>query len=458
LPMDLGTSQIFNWHLIGSNLIAFESFLVVLMVAFRHEDLVAHEAVEIRPTDEQASEPHAPPEEHEEEVSVASKLARSAAPAMPFACLGARDRLCLDRARAAEALPMPSGTPAPSRPLRHRAAPAAAENGKLRAVHRWLRSRPLYRWTEKDGDSDDDYDDGEEAEVVHHNNVLLQVRWVDQTEQLVCKVEKEEAESSSSSEDERDAVGRHSHKQMKGCCVEGGIKKFHSQLRISMTTGAPKGGEIDTFCLSAAVRVQHAVDGEWQQSFLAEMQALTGSSELQRRQVQVNMLDEVGDILDSIDHGSGVLVKKCRAGDQMLGIGDTLLMEGTFQGVSIGEAMLMLLELKLGGGKDRRQGLRQAQLPLSLKFLRAMEVAPEGIQMLTSVPYAEVHSHFTGFRDMAILSVKNSSTSPVSRADMFHKSGQSDIKATKAGKAQPQRLRNLSARRNPTSAGTTGCQ
>mmetsp|Transcript_113117 Transcript_113117/g.314542 ORF Transcript_113117/g.314542 Transcript_113117/m.314542 type:complete len:228 (-) Transcript_113117:108-791(-) len=150
------------------------------------------------------------------------------------------------------------------------------------------------------------------------------------------------------------------------------------------------------------------------------------------------------DMLDSIlaymDSAGIVLKPYFRAGRRLLTPGDLLLLEEGSKFASIEEYIA---------------SLRLSTPPLTVTFLPSLTV--KTVTFHARGPYVEAHENFLGFRDMAPAALVLAK--PDIRYLDIVKEIQAEMATTGAqgGKINPKRVRNLSARRNPTAAGSRGC-
>jgi len=468
--VDLSASQTFNWFLISHNLAAFESCMVVLLVRFNPDTLKLHEAVEPRAIDAVPAAVHMTPHGGHStpshgyfdgtRASPQSSPTRKTEMDLGFACFGARERLCLERLRGA---PENAVCPSKMEPDPSMAARAAVHPWK-RAVQRWLRSRPLFRWEElehakekdeKAKDRDTDSMDGRghrgEGDTESLPKGLAQIRWVEHTEHVIIPA----GHDSSESENEEGHGPVHSQKDDE---TEVCMRKIRQIVRDTRDGDA---GELHSFVLSCSIRLKPGSleggklqkgtsDAEWLRGFMIDLKGIAASSrgrepsEPCRKQVCVQTIQGLSEMLEHMDLGAGLVRRTVHVGEDLLFPGDTLLMEGQLAGRDVRNFV-----------RSVREG--SVHVPITLVFLQGLQV--EHVEVLAMAPYSEVHQHFVGFRETGNL--KMNPTPPTSSQSLISVAGELLTDASsqsRGGKVAPRRLRDLSARRNPTKAGTRGCK
>lgn len=419
LATEMPPSETFNWYQIMHNKVAFESRLVVLRVVFSPADMKEHEKLEEREGDREAP-PIVIPDGDEvlHEVLLPEKHdgfhGSDNSNAWADSCLGVRRRTC--PGVGPEEKPPPGLTELNEKAATkvEVAATKAVQPQQLvdppqaRAVHRWLRSRPLFRWVEMDED---------ERQREEQSERSMQVRWVEHWE-------------------------RHADDGQKSPS-----RGLISMVEQASDQSVVMAAVVQLSPLSLAHAVHPGGTPTWLKGFMEDVAKwpqgprpdAAQSAEGERKELQLTTTDSMLELAEKIDP-AGIMLREFSDGQVQLTPGDTLL--SAPRGVKV-EAFI----------SDLRQ--HRVRVPLKLSFLPCLRVSQ--VKCLAHVPYVDAHQHFVGFREGANLAMLDPSKSLVALAEKWNLAADAQAQAARAGKVLPTRLRNLSARRNPISAGNRGC-
>lgn len=481
----MGPSQIFNWHLLKDNLAAFESQLIFLKISFRPNDMAAHEEVEARPgdpgyADAGVVQPTAANAKRRglaglwtggasRKSQLAEPQPRQLEPALA-ACLGLGGRggrTCLQAGRDSliERQPTPPelvATPKGEEVVTPQAKPieAAGVTARDRAVLRWLRARPLFvRGRAASVDADGSSSDQEDTSKPSGGHIAS-VRWVHHTEQSGPDLQEWHGEVQ-----EADASPMGGARDSVDFGMPTMYQKFQAAavrvMHVNAVAHAKETLEPDYCIVGCVVRLKEDAmseavhSGDLHQDWVRHLKmpllewpfSVWKPGNHGDRQNQILTLETEDSLMELVDKmdADGIILRRHSQGELQLLPGDTLLLTGALEKYLTRGSTTALF-------KDIRDHTLKA--PLQMEFLPCMRT--EHVHPLAVTPYTEVHEKFIGFREGGNLHP----TGSLSLAAMINgvRSTQSTRNGHKGGKVAPLRIRGLSARRDPATAGERGCR
>jgi len=422
----MSPAAIYNFNLLRHNCSAFESQLVILGITFAATGFELHKDIEPRPGDS----------DYEEIKKERKRLERARAnqdkepqlDVCSFAhCAGIRW----------------TGATATDNMITVR--PAQQMEGEERAVHRWLKGTPLSElYTSAD------------SKVAQEDtqSLVSEVRWVKHVERIDVP-DALETESSSSSDDEEPDDDKR-RRQVKRSRMQ--------EVMIDLCKerdGEGTGEKVYAFKLACVARllpqvIQDARERDINEKnipWLKEIKEalMKGGGQLNRDHLHVVKIadaDSLETLFEYVDSGGVVHKHYYQAGILTLLPGDCL--QGSEQCPDIEQYIMQLKSFTGPFG------------PLEVTFVSCLQV--RSVHFLARAPYSEVHQHFEGFREPCpFIYPYSDPKNPLTRKfelDVLAKEVQPPpaAAARQGGKVIPKRIRNLSARRNPTVAGRRGCQ